>query len=187
VKTKYPYIIVSLILIAVFSLGFLAGFSGHRPIKEALTKQEMVDQVGPEDFLDSMREKLTGDLSLTDEQKPKIDEILLRMQELIHEAQRDFHPKVERIQINAIDEMVDFLDEDQKSKMERKREFLSSSPRLQQMRRGFGPPPGGGPPRRGGGPPPWGNGPPPRGWQGQGGPGQRPQGPPPQESQNQDP
>lgn len=159
-KKKHPYLIVSVILVAVFILGFLAGFSAHRPIKEVLTKSEMVDRVGPGDFLDSMRQKLTRNLDLSEVQQIFVEEELRIMTEKVQEAQREFHPKMDQFQLETIDSIMEILDEDQREMMRQRRESVARSPRNPMRGQGFGPPPGGrppigsGPPLRGGGPPP---------------------------------
>ncbi|MBT5926628.1 MAG: hypothetical protein HOH33_08430, partial [Verrucomicrobia bacterium] len=116
-KNKRPYLIVSVILLSVFILGFLAGFSSHRPIKEALTKQEMVERVGPSDFLDSMKRKITQNLNLTEVQQIFVEEEIHIMTERIQEAQREFHPKMNQFQLDTIDSIMEILDEDQRAMM----------------------------------------------------------------------
>jgi hypothetical protein len=159
VKNKRPYLIVSVILLSVFILGFLAGFSSHRPIKEALTKQEMVERVGPSDFLDSMKRKITQNLNLTEVQQIFVEEEIHIMTERIQEAQREFHPKMNQFQLDTIDSIMEILDEDQRAMMQLRRDSVARSPRFPMGGQGFGPPAGGRPPI-GSGPPPWGGGPP---------------------------
>jgi len=149
-----------------------------------LTKYEMTQQVGPQNFLDSMRINIKKNLNLTEDQEPKVDAILDNMIRRIQQVQGGFFRQNESIQFEAMDEMMEILDETQQAELQRKRERIEASPRGRPPGGGgFGPPPGGGPgpggrPPMGGGPPPWGQGPPPGG-RPQGGPGGM-GGPPPQ-------
>jgi len=183
VSSKRPYFIAAGILTGVFLLGYLAGISSYRPIKEALTKYEMTQQVRPQDFLDSMKVNIKKGLNLTEDQEPKVDAILDNMIRRIQQLQGGFFRQNEGIQFEAMDAIMEILDETQKAELQKKRDRIEASPRGRPPGGGFGPPPGGGPPQggrppMGGGPPPWGQGPPPGG-RPQGGPGGM-GGPPPQ-------
>ena len=173
-NSNRPYFIAAGILTGVFLLGYLAGISSYRPIKEALTKYEMTQQVGPQDFLNSIKINIKKNLNLTEEQEPKVDAILDNMVRRIQQTQGGFFRQNESIQFEAMDEMMEILDETQRDELQKKRDRIEASPRGRPPGGGFGRPPGGGPPPggrppMGSGPPPWGQGPPPGG-RPQGGP-----------------
>ena len=158
--------------------------TSRSPVHRLLTKYEMTQKIGPQNFLDSMRINIKKNLNLTEDQEPKVDAILDNMIRRIQQVQGGFFRQNESIQFEAMDEMMEILDETQQSELQKKRERIEASPRGRPPGGGgFGPPPGGGPgpggrPPMGGGPPPWGQGPPPGG-RPQGGPGGM-GGPPPQ-------
>jgi Fe-S cluster assembly ATPase SufC len=117
VNSSRPSFIAAGILTGVFLLGYLAGISSYRRIKETLTKYEMTQQVGPQDFLNSIKINIKKDLNLTEEQESKVDAIQDNMVRRIQQTQGGFFRQNESIQFKAMDEMMKILDETQRDEL----------------------------------------------------------------------
>ncbi len=156
--------IVAAILTGVLALGFLAGISASRPLKEVFPKRSAVEDPNPEEFVLSFQRRLSSDLTLTDAQKPAVEEEIRKMTQRIRSIQRNFIPQITQAMLDSIDEIMPLLDEEQQRQLERRKDGIRNSLPMRTLglgRNGPGRP--NGPPRGPGegGRRPWGDGPPP--------------------------
>ena len=152
--------ILAAILSGVFLLGFLAGVTSSRPLKEVFPMRSTAENPIPEEFVQSFSSRMTEHLNLTEDQKGPIEEIIREMSSQIRTAQRSFIPEMSRILSGHIDQMLPLLNEEQRATLERRREGIVNRSPLGRV--GQAPFPGGGPPN-GAGRPEWRNGTPPDG------------------------
>ena len=139
--------IAAIILVAVFTLGFLAGISSARPLKAVFPARATAHDPQPEEFVEVFTSRLTRELNLTDEQIPLVKEQLRDMATDIRNVQRSFIPRITGSLTNAIDKILPLLSEEQQTILKRRRnEVIDNSPisRIGSFRprngRGNGPP-----------------------------------------------
>ena len=157
--------IVAVILIGVFTLGFLAGISASRPLKQVFPKRSVAENPNPEEFIQNFQKQISADLTLTESQAKAVEEEVREMSQRIRSIQRNFIPQITKALLESIDKIMPLLDEEQKQQLQRRRDGIENSRPMRTIGLGTGGPGGrGGPPPRGrGGNPPWGDGPPPWG------------------------
>lgn len=150
--------IAATILVAVFTLGFLAGISSARPLKAVFPTRSAAHDPQPEEFVEVFTSRLTSELELTAEQVPLVEAQLRDMATEIRNIQRSFIPRITGSLTNAIDKILPLLNEEQQATLKRRQEsVINNSPisRIGAFRpsNGIGNGNGNGPPRGRFGPP----------------------------------
>lgn len=144
---------VSLILLAVFSLGLLAGASGamyldkhqsrHRPWGERppgeRTRPHIPRETGESGLTRFFERRMFDGLDLSEEQKTLIRPELESMAKEMHAVRLEFEPKLDAVVKNARGKVRSHLTPDQQTKFDEKKFIHRGRPGGKERFRGAGP------------------------------------------------
>ncbi|HPA14304.1 MAG TPA: hypothetical protein PKV75_03420 [Desulfobacterales bacterium] len=125
---------VSVAIILVFILGALAGSLGTQAFMKYRISKFM--KRGHEARAESIVERLSQMIGLTDLQKLEIEKIIIESQKKLTEIEEEFRPRIQAVMDDDFKRMKEFLNDDQKRKLEEFHDHLK-----QRKAPGFFPPP----------------------------------------------